>query len=116
MTLGMQANSRLKDFYDLWLIAGTFEFERSTLAEAVRQEPSRDGALDLPTERPTGLSGAYAEAWDRQWRAFLGRERMAAAPPDLATVVGDLGHFLLPLTEPFDRNWLWKPRAGWIQA
>src|SRR5882672_3570698 len=33
--LGM-ANSRLKDFYDLWLIAQTFEFDQSTLAEAVQ--------------------------------------------------------------------------------
>ena len=30
VTLGM-ANSRLKDFYDLWLIAQTFEFRRSAL-------------------------------------------------------------------------------------
>lgn len=112
VTLGM-ANSRLKDFYDLWLIAETFELERSTLAEAVRQTFARRGT-DLPKERPMGLSDAYVEAWDRQWRAFLGRERMAAAPPGLATVVGDLGHLLLPLTESLDGNWRWKPREGWI--
>ena len=33
-TLGM-ANSRLKDFYDLWLIAQTFELRQSVLADAV---------------------------------------------------------------------------------
>jgi hypothetical protein len=113
VTLGM-ANSRLKDFYDLWLIAETFEFEWSTLAKAVRQTFARRGT-DFPKERPMGLSDAYAEVWDRQWRAFLGRERMAVAPPGLATVVGDLGRFLLPLTWARDGNWLWKPRAGWIQ-
>ena len=113
VTLGM-ANSRLKDFYDLWLIAETFELEWSTLAKAVRQTFARRGT-DFPKERPMGLSDAYAEVWDRQWRAFLGRERMAVAPPGLATVVGDLGRFLLPLTWARDGNWLWKPRAGWIQ-
>ncbi|MGO7049266.1 nucleotidyl transferase AbiEii/AbiGii toxin family protein [Rhizobium johnstonii] len=113
VTLGM-ANSRLKDFYDLWLIAETFELERSTLAEAVRQTFARRGT-GIPMERPTGLSEAYAEAWDRQWRAFLGRERMAAAPPALGTVVADLGRFLLPLTQPVEGEWRWKPYEGWIQ-
>ncbi|WP_311319494.1 nucleotidyl transferase AbiEii/AbiGii toxin family protein [Rhizobium sullae] len=114
VTLGM-ANSRLKDFYDLWLITETFELERSTLAEAVRQTFARRGT-DFPKERPMGLSDAYAEAWDRQWRTFLGRERMTAAPPGLATVVADLGRFLLPLTWALEGNWLWKPRSGWTQA
>src|SRR3979411_265842 len=36
VTLGM-ANSRLKDFYDLWLISQTFEFRRSVLVDAVRR-------------------------------------------------------------------------------
>ncbi|UXN67310.1 nucleotidyl transferase AbiEii/AbiGii toxin family protein (plasmid) [Phyllobacterium sp. A18/5-2] len=114
VTLGM-ANSRLKDFYDLWLIAETFELERSTLAEAARQTFARRGT-DFRKERPMGLSDAYAEVWDRQWRAFLGRERMAAAPPRLAAVVTDLGRLLLPLMAQTDGDWRWKPREGWIQS
>nr|WP_309239194.1 nucleotidyl transferase AbiEii/AbiGii toxin family protein [Ensifer canadensis] len=98
VTLGM-ANSRLKDFYDLWLIAETFEFEWSTLAKAVRQTFARRGT-DFPKERPMGLSDAYAEVWDRQWRAFLGRERMAVAPPGLATVVGTSDAFCCPSLGP----------------
>jgi hypothetical protein len=50
------ANSRLKDFYDLWLIAQTFEFDRASLAEAVRQTFARRETM-LPTEKPIGLSG-----------------------------------------------------------
>ena len=34
-------NSRLKDYYDLWLIADTFELERAPLATAVRQTFAR---------------------------------------------------------------------------
>lgn len=106
------ANSRLKDFYDLWLIAQTFEFDRPSLAEAVRQTFARRGTM-LPTEKPIGLSDAYVEAWGRQWRAFLGRERMASAPTDLAVVVSDLAGFLLPLIEPAERDERWKPGEGW---
>lgn len=106
------ANSRLKDFYDLWLIAQTFEFDRASLAEAVRQTFARRETM-LPTEKPIGLSEAYVEAWGRQWRAFLGRERMASAPTELAVVVSDLAGFLLPLIEPAEKDERWKPGAGW---
>jgi hypothetical protein len=36
VSLGV-ANSRMKDFYDLWMIAQTFAFEGRTLADAVRR-------------------------------------------------------------------------------
>lgn len=108
-------NSRLKDYYDLWLIAETFELERAPLAQAVRQTFARRETA-LPQEKPTGFSEAYVEAWDGQWRTFLTRERMAAAPEQLATVVADLERFLLPLIEDTDGDWRWKPRAGWIHG
>jgi hypothetical protein len=106
------ANSRLKDFYDLWMIAQTFEFDRSSLAEAVRETFARRETT-LPAEKPIGLSDAYVEAWGRQWRAFLGRERMASAPADLAVVVSGLAGFLLPLIAPAERDERWKPGEGW---
>ena len=108
------ANSRLKDYYDLWLIAETFELERVSLAAAVRQTFARRQTT-LPPAKPTGLSDAYVETWSGQWRTFLGRERMAAAPEQLATVVADLGLFLLPLIEEMDGDWRWKPRKAWLR-
>ena len=106
------ANSRMKDFYDLWLIGQTFEFDRASLADAVRQTFMRRGTM-LPIENRPALSDAYAEAWGRQWQAFLGRERMAAAPAELAVVVSDLAEFLLPLIEPAEGDEHWKPGEGW---
>jgi hypothetical protein len=105
-------NSRLKDFYDLWLIAQTFEFDRASLAEAIRQTFAWREAM-LPTKKPIGLSDACVEAWRRQWRAFLGRERMASAPTDLAIVVSDLAGFLLPLIAPAEKDVRWKAGEGW---
>lgn len=114
VTLGI-ANSRLKDFYDLWLIAETFDLDRSVLANAVQNTFDRRQTA-LPDETPSGLSDGYAETWDHQWRAFLGRERMAAAPQGLVTVVADLRRFLLPLTETIDGDWRWAPKAGWVRS
>ncbi len=107
-------NSRLKDYYDLWLIAETFELDRAPLAAAVRQTFARRETA-LPQEKPTGLSEAYVDTWGDQWRTFLNRERMAAAPEQLATVVADLERFVLPLIEDAEGHWRWKPGTGWIQ-
>ncbi|HUZ14503.1 MAG TPA: nucleotidyl transferase AbiEii/AbiGii toxin family protein [Caulobacteraceae bacterium] len=115
VTLGI-ANSRLKDdFYDLWLIAETFDLERAALATAVQRTFARR-ETPLPSEVPVGLSDAYVQTWNRQWRAFLERERMAAAPEALGVVVADLRRFLLPLTGAMDGDWRWRRRTGWVAA
>ena len=90
------ANSRLKDFYDLWLIANTFSLDRFSLAEAIRRTFERRGT-PVPAEPPVGLTDAFAVAWSNQWRTFLSRERMASIPDDLATVIADLRDFLMPI-------------------
>jgi hypothetical protein len=108
-------NSRLKDYYDLWSIANTFELDRAPLAAAIRQTFARRETA-LPQEKPTGLSEAYVDTWADQWRTFLNRERMAAAPEQLATVVADLERFVLPLIEVAKGDWRWKPGTGWIQG
>lgn len=108
-------NSRLKDFYDLWLIAETFQLERIPLTTAIHQTFARR-ETELPREKPTAFTESYATTWDGQWRAFLTRERMTAAPAQLATALADLERFLLPLLEAADENWSWKPRGGWVRG
>ncbi|PSH62221.1 nucleotidyl transferase AbiEii/AbiGii toxin family protein [Phyllobacterium sophorae] len=111
VTLGI-ANSRLKDFYDLWLIAQTFEFRRSTLIEAVRRTFERRETA-LPAGIPIGLSDEFTAARSPQWQAFLRRERMAAAPEIFATVIVDLHLFLLPLVDAENDEQSWLPGGPW---
>jgi predicted nucleotidyltransferase component of viral defense system len=108
-------NSRLKDFYDLWLIAETFELERAPLTTAILQTFARR-ATALPQEKPTAFTESYAAAWAGQWRAFLTRERMTTAPAHLASVLADLERFLLPLLDAAEGDWRWKQRAGWVRG
>ncbi len=109
--LGM-ANSRLKDFYDLWLIAQTFEFRLSALVEAVQRTFERRGTA-LPLDMPVGLTDEFASAWAAQWRTFLGRERMAAAPDEFAVVIADLRGFLMPLVVASNKEVIWPPGGPW---
>jgi hypothetical protein len=111
VTLGI-ANSRLKDFYDLWLVAQTFEFRLSALVEAVRRTfERRETALSV--DIPIGLTDEFTAAWGAQWQTFLSRERMAAAPAVFAAVIADLRAFLIPLTETIDVDQIWLPRGPW---
>ena len=72
------ANSRMKDYYDVWYLATHRRFEPARLRQAVRATFKRRGTA-LPTDTPDGLSdefGADPER-ERMWRAFLER---AAVP------------------------------------
>jgi predicted nucleotidyltransferase component of viral defense system len=64
------ANSRLKDFYDLWLISRTFELNGATLSAAVQRTFERR-QTPIPTDVPTGLTRHYAEEWDVRWKAIF---------------------------------------------
>ena len=67
-------------------------------------------------ELERGLSEAYVEAWADQWRTFLSRERMTAAPEQLANVIADLQRYLLPLIDDVKGDWRWNPTQGWTQG
>ncbi len=111
VTLGV-ANSRLKDFYDLWVISRTFELRQAALVEAVQRTFERRGTV-IPSDIPVGLTDEFAEAWAAQWRAFLGRDRMAAAPDAFAVIVAHLRAFLMPLVVGVNEERIWPPSGPW---
>lgn len=68
-TLGMD-NSRMKDYFDLWLLARTFDFDGEMLCEAIAATFQRQRE-PFPVERPIGLTPEFsASAVKRtQWSA-----------------------------------------------
>ena len=93
-----QANSRMKDFFDLAVIARRTTLDGATLAAAIAATFARRQTA-LPAERPLALTKQFSEdaAKVRQWRAFLNRNRIAAA--SLGDTVALLDHLLWPATE-----------------
>lgn len=90
------ANSRLKDFYDLWFISRTFEVDRAGILAAIQRTFERQDT-PMSTDLPTGLTDQYAEQWDTRWKAYLRREHMHAAPDNPSLLIRDLREFLFPL-------------------
>ncbi len=111
-------NSRIKDFFDLHYLASRFEFDRATLAEAVRRTFERR-RTPIPTEGPIGLTPAYWANPSRptQVRAFGRRAGLAVpgAPGD--EFVQLLGTFLLPILDDLRRDarqeGIWHPGGPW---
>jgi hypothetical protein len=93
-----QANSRMKDFFDLAVIARRTELDGATLAAAIAATFARRQTA-LPSERPLALTKQFSEntAKLRQWQAFLNKNRIEAA--SLGDTVALLDDLLWPPTE-----------------
>ncbi len=93
-----QANSRMKDFFDLALIARRTHLEAATLATAIAATFARRQTL-LPAERPLALTKQFSEdaAKLRQWQAFLNKNRITA--DSLGETVALLDKLLWPPTK-----------------
>lgn len=90
-----QVNTRLKDYYDIWVLARGYEFDAGRLARAIAATFKRR-STDLPTERPDGLLAAFAAdpGKQRQWATLL--DNAAVNPGPLVDVLDDLTAFLMP--------------------
>lgn len=114
VALGL-ANSRLKDYYDLWRLASTRDYEGPILAEAIRAAFERRRTA-IPDALPAGLTDAYSERWSAQWLGVTSRLG-AEDPPPLTVVLEDLREFLLPLFESLAAGeklrQIWTSLEGW---
>ena len=113
-----ELNSRMKDFYDLWVIAREFDFNGLILSEAIRNTFSRRRTL-LPEHASSGLSPEFHEDTQKntQWNAFIRKGMLVTSPPSLTDVCLFLETFLLPptlaLTQDQDFKAKWKPGGPW---
>jgi len=90
------ANSRMKDYFDLWVLCKHTHGESSLLKQAIHATFQRRGT-PLPKALPVGLSKEFAldTQKQQQWRAFLKKNRLDEVA--LQSVVEDLRLWLAPL-------------------
>ena len=113
------ANTRLKDFLDIWVLAQCREFDGAVLAEAIRATFERR-RTPLPDTTPIALTPAFhsADAKRAQWIAYTRKARVRGEMPSLDEVAEHIAAFVMPALaalvagEPFDRRW---PAGGpWV--
>jgi hypothetical protein len=73
------ANSRMKDFYDVWVLATTYTFEARTLRDAIRSTFDRRDT-PLPVDAPLALTDEFARNATKrtQLTAFVRKGKLLA--------------------------------------
>ena len=80
-------NSRMKDYFDIWVLMRYENLDRSVLPEAIRATFARRNTA-LPLTLPVGLSSSFASEKQAMWQAFLTRSSLSA--PSLAEVLDEV--------------------------
>ena len=88
-------NSRMKDFYDIWLLSRQFNFDGKTLAEAVRLTFDRRGSA-LST-RIEAVNDDFILEKQPQWIAFRKRLQQEHVPAFFGDIVSAVAKFIAPV-------------------
>jgi predicted nucleotidyltransferase component of viral defense system len=114
--LGM-ANSRMKDFYDIAVIARDYDFEAETLSRAIRATFERRQTW-LPTTLPVALTATFADDPTKrtQWTGFVRKAGVRDAH-SLAETVAAVAEFvaspLLAAANAVEYNASWRAGGPW---
>ncbi|MBS1858968.1 MAG: nucleotidyl transferase AbiEii/AbiGii toxin family protein [Acidobacteria bacterium] len=114
------ANSRMKDFFDIWTLSRSHPFDLAQLSRSIRGTFERRRS-DVPETLPIALTAGFLEdpTKQTQWAAFGKRLALPDLPP-LRQVGEQIGSFLGPAlrarigTVSTPRTWL--PGGPWSDA
>jgi len=112
------ANSRMKDFYDIYFLSEHHSFKGEKLQKAIEETFDRRDT-DIPAELPAALTKAFFEedAKVKQWNAFIRKISDNQVPSDPITVAQRMKEFLWPITEAIQNQQAfaldWKEKGGW---
>lgn len=90
-------NSRMKDFYDIWLLSRLFNFDSKDLAIAIRLTfERRETSLSTAIE---AFSKHFCESKQIQWTAFRKRLHQEYVPDSFEEITTTVAKFLSPVVE-----------------
>lgn len=109
------ANSRMKDFYDIWLLSELFNFDYKTLRLALCNTFKRRN-IPLPGSIPECFSDEFmmSPMKQTQWNAFIRKNQLRENPGNFYDAALRIKSFLLPVLLPrTDTPTQWKAAQGW---
>jgi predicted nucleotidyltransferase component of viral defense system len=109
------ANTRMKDFYDIWLLAQKMPFDGAILTAAIAATFERR-KTELPLELPRAFQEQFLQEKQVQWLGFV-RKSQPRNAAELQSVLGLIERFLMPpvLSATHNRNFSqhWPPGGQW---
>ena len=112
------SNSRMKDFYDIWIVSRTLQFGGQELSKSIQSTFERR-ETPIPTTPPAALTERFFDdpTHIRQWDAFVTRIDELSLKEKLPTVIRAITDFVMPPTiaaaqrKPLQLRW--TPKGGW---
>ena len=118
---GLQ-NSRVKDYFDLYYLQRSFEFDGQQLKQAIKATfDQRQTSLDM-SELPIGLTEEFVNSnrsRENQWRKIV-KQSTTVDFPSLRASIRVIANFIMPVaratseSRPFHQ--CYSPRVGWEQT
>ncbi len=108
------ANSRMKDFFDLYWLSNHQEFDFSRLGDTIHATFKRR-ETQVPIEIPLAYTPKFSTSPEKQvqWKAFLRKSRLEQL--ELGEVIERISQFLTPLFTEEAGGQTWHPESGWSQ-
>ena len=101
-------SSRMKDFYDIWLLSNHFDFSGTILSEAISKTFNKR-RTELPSNIDEFIRGLKSDpAKDRQWKGFIRKNKLEDAPSTLDDVLDAILSFLSSPVKKLTEGQAWK--------
>lgn len=103
-------NSRMKDFYDIWMLSRQYNFSGTQLSEAIRLTFNQRGTR-LPIE-VEAFADPFINTKQIQWTAFKKRLQQDHVPAEFKEIILSVSKFLMPILhallnrEPTPKTWM----------
>ena len=110
-------NSRMKDFYDIWLLSRSYDFDGRILSDAIRKTFETRGTKIEPDI--TAFTKEFSEDHEKSnlWNSFLEKSKLQDVPEDFPSIVKDISDFIMPVIKAIYHNEdfrrMWNPDSNW---
>lgn len=109
------ANSRMKDFFDIYWLSCHKPFHGNLLRDAI-EATFRRRATEIPTTMPVIFTDGFHALPDKmiQWAGFLRKSKLE--PLDFEATLRQIAKFVLPVMKDKVGNHHWNPETGWTES
>lgn len=113
------ANSRMKDFYDIWICSNYLDFNTDTLLKAI-DATFKNRETPALTEEFEAFTTTFVREHQVQWNAFVKKMGENELIDAFGKVVEDLTVFAMPLLSSLSRGGTltrqWRAGKGWVPS
>lgn len=116
-------NSRMRDFFDIWMLAGKVQFSGTDLVQSIQATFTRRDT-PIPSGPPIALTAEFSQSAPTiaMWNSYRGNltQSRIEAPESLDEIIDVINRFIMPATQAAANGselpGRWIPGQGWIEG